>query len=168
MGDTLPRTRIIPICDFYTRLQLEYLSYRMRALTYQRAFDKKKFDDICTKKREKIVQIALENRLPSIFNSEEQRVKYLSKFLNDGGCPNFCYRDDYQARVKGYYDKFYYFAEGSSVRVTIDASVELGCIIKCDIQDERLTVNVNGSTVEASFAQVQRVFPTDFHSKLFL
>ena len=131
MPSKLPKTRVIPIGDFYTRLQLEYLCYKFRYFLYQRQFDKKKFADICQKKREKIDQIALENRLPSIFNDAGQRDRYLLKFFGQQGVPAFCYRDEYQSKVKGYWDIYYYFMEGSSVRFTDCDEVCLGRIQQC-------------------------------------
>lgn len=167
-SNKLPRTRVIPMSDYYTRLQLEYLSYRMRALTYQRGFDKKKFEDICAGKRKKIEQIALENRLPSIFNSSDQQSRYLSKFLNPAGCPNFCYRDDYQRKVKGYWDRFYYFGVGSSVKVIINDTPEIGRIVAADVQASQLTVTVDKHLHDVALNDAVRIFPSDFYARLFV
>ena len=168
MTSKLPRTRIIPISDFFTRLQVEYLCYKFRAMIYQRPFDKKKFMDICEQKKQKILQIALENCLPSIFNNEEQRRKYLNKFFNQSGCPNFCYRDEYQQRVKGYWDIVYYFVIGSSVRVNVKGSIELGRILSCNIKGRTLMIKMeDGKQKEVQFENATRIFPSDFYDKLF-
>jgi hypothetical protein len=163
----LPRTRIIPIGDFYTRLQLEYICYHFRELIYQRPFDKKKFIDICAKKKEKIDQIALENCLPSIFKDHLQQERYLLKFFGKCGLPAFCYRDDYQARVKGYWDVFYYFIEGSSVRFNEQSEVNIGRVKECKINEKRVIIQVDNHIKAHSFDEVTRIFPSNFYAEFF-
>jgi hypothetical protein len=167
MSSQLPRTRIIPIGDFYTRLQLEYLCYKFRYLIYQRPFEKKKFADICAKKREKIDQIALENCLPSIFNHAGQREHYLQKFFKKAGLPNFCYRDDYQARVKGYWDVVYYFMVGTSVRYVYNDEVTIGRVKCCDVNNRVVTVETEDVAVQRPFTEVTRIFPSNFYESFF-
>ena len=168
MASLLPRTRIIPIGDFYTNLQLEYLCYKFRFFIYQRAFDKKKFADICSKKKEKIDQIALENCLPSIFNNPDQQQRYLQKFLGPAGMPNFRYRDDYQSRVKGYWDAWYYFIGGSSVRFTKDNEIEIGRIQECIISEKKVYILSDGDgIVNRLFNEVTRIFPSTFYENFF-
>lgn len=168
MGQILPKTRIIPISDFYTRLQLEYLSYKFRSLIYHRPFDKKKFIEICEKKKQKIEQIALENRLPSIFNNEDQKRKYLLRFFGDNSVPAFCYRDDYQSNVKGYWDLFYYFIEGSSVRCETNGKIEIGKIAANNIQEKTLVVQVDKTKISVEYSAATRIFPSTFFEELFL
>ena len=149
----LPKDRIIPISDFFSRLQIEWICYRFRELIYQRPFDKKKFADICLKKKEKIDQIALENSLPSIFNNDGQRERYLKKFIGDGGFPNFCYRDEYQTKIKGFWDAFYYFIEGSSVRFLLKGEVEIGHIKGCIVKEKKVLVEIDEQTIEYDFGK---------------
>jgi hypothetical protein len=167
MIQKLPKTRIIPISDFYTRLQLEYLSYKFRSMIYHRPFDKKKFEEICNKKKEKINQIALENSLPSIFNNVEQQKKYLFRFFGKGGIPAFCYRDDYQTSVKGHWDLFYYFIPGASVKLQLHEDIEIGRIVCNDIEVQKLSVEINGKTISAIYQDVTRIFPSNFYQDLF-
>ena len=164
---TLGKTRIIPISDFYTRLQLEYISYKFRSLIYQRAFDKKKFNDICNHKKKKIDQISLENCLPSIFNNQDRQKKYLQKFFGDGGFPNFTYRDDYQSKVKGYWDQYHYFIEGASVKFFYEGECEIGRIMDSNVKDKKVTVTFEDKTILLDFSEVTRIFPSDFFENLF-
>jgi hypothetical protein len=163
----LPRTRIIPIGDFYTRLQLEYVCYKFRYLIYHRPFDKKKFAEICLKKKEKIDQIALENCLPSIFDNHSQQEKYLQKFFGKSGLPNFCYRDDYQIQVKGYWDVFYYFMIGASVKYLEEDQVEIGKIENCLIKEKYVELRNEEHLVQRPFTDVTRIFPSDFYANFF-
>jgi hypothetical protein len=167
MTSLLPKTRVIPIGDFYTRLQLEYICYKFRELIYQRPFDKKKFSDICVKKKEKIDQISLENCLPSIFNDPGQKDRYLKKFFGHNGLPNFCYRDDYQTRVKGHWDIFYYFIVGSSVRYAENGDVLIGRIKKCNTEKRIISIETEDCVCDRSYDQVTRIFPSTFYEILF-
>jgi hypothetical protein len=167
MTSQLPRTRIIPIGDFYTRLQLEYICYHFRELIYQRPFDKKKFADICAKKKEKIDQIALENCLPSIFNNVKQQERYLLKFFGARGLPAFCYRDDYQSQVKGFWDVVYYFTEGSSVRFINNTEVEIGRVKECLIKERKVIIQANCQITTCSFDKATRIFPSNFYVDFF-
>jgi hypothetical protein len=167
MTSLLPKTRIIPIGDFYERLQLEYLCYKFRELIYQRPFDKKKFIDICLKKKEKIDQIALENCLPTIFNHTGQQEKYLKRFFREKGLPAFCYRDEYQARVKGYWDVFYYFVNGSSVRFVEKSEVEIGKVKECIVKENKVLIEMDHQILERSFTDTTRIFPSSFYIDLF-
>jgi len=143
----------------------------VRSFIYQRPFDKKKFTDICEKKRKKIDQIALENCLPSIFNNAEQQRKYLGRFFNKTGPPNFCYRDDYQSTVKGYWDLYYYFIKGASVDFienTATGNVEIGRIKTCNINEKKLTIITSEDViVEKNFNEVARIFSSDFFENIF-
>jgi hypothetical protein len=168
MTNILPKTRVIPISDFYTRLQLEFISYRFRSMIYQRPFDRKKFEDICSKKKEKIDQIALENCLPSVFNDKGQRERYLRKFFKIEGIPSFCYRDDYQMKVKGHWDIFYYFIVGSSVRYRDNGDVCIGRIKHCNTALKKIVIEADGCVYERTYDDVTRIFPSNFYTDFFL
>jgi hypothetical protein len=162
----LPKTRVIPIGDFYTRLQLEYICYKFREHIYQRPFDKKKFADICLKKKEKIDQISLENCLPSIFNNAGQRERYLGKLFKIEGLPAFCYRDDYQLKIKGHWDVFYYFIIGSSVRYRDNGDVVIGRIKQCNVITRKIEIETDEDVCERSYSEVTRIFPSNFYESL--
>jgi hypothetical protein len=145
---------------------MEYLCYRFRELIYQRPFDKKKFADICAKKKEKIDQIALENCIPTIFNNMVQREKYLQKFFKKDGMPSFCYRDEYQLKIKGHWDISYYYMIGTSVRVVINNEVEIGRIQECLIEDREVILKIESGVVRKNIDCVTRIFPSSFYIDL--
>lgn len=165
----LKKSRVIPKNDFYTRLQLEYISYKMRLLLYEREEDKKKFQDICVKKREKIELIALKDCLPSIFTSPESQKKYLDLFFGQGkGIPNFCYRDDYQKRVKGYWDSYYYFRKGSLVQFKHHNDDLTGIVLYFHVPSHQVTILMpEGTKYKKHCEELIKVFPEDFFLQLF-
>ncbi len=164
----LKKDRDIPITDFYTNLQLEYLSYYMRGKVYKRPEDLKKFTDICKKKREKIEGLSRKNCLPNIFNNRAYRDRYLNLFLGEFGLPQFQYRDEYQRKVKGMWDRKYYFHEGTNVKVNIDGFIDVGIVIENDHEKGKVKVrlSMDKSEVTLLYDNVQRVFPEQFFEDL--
>jgi hypothetical protein len=136
-------------------------------MIYQRIFDKKKFEDICIKKKEKIDQIALENCLPTIFNHSGQQTKYLKRFFGDGGIPVFSYRDEYQSRIKGHWDLFYYFITGSSVRYRDNGDIVIGKIKQCNTVTRKIEIETDEGICERDCSEVTRLFPSNFYESLF-
>ena len=162
------KDRDIPITDFYTNLQLEYLSYYMRGKIYKRPEDLKKFADICEKKREKIEGLSRKNCLPNIFNNELYRERYINLFIGEFGLPQFQYRDDYQRKVKGMWDRKYYFGEGVNVKVNINDLVDVGVVMSNDHEANKATIRLSMDKKEVTllYDNIQRVFPERFFEDL--
>ena len=158
--------RRISLPDYFTQLQLEYISYKLRSLIYKRDLDISKFCSICKGKKEKIEQIAYRNKLPSIFSSESQKEKYLKRFFGDGGFPDFKYRDEYQEKVKGKWDKLYFFVEGGKV---FHKGEEGFFVINSTnyVQNFLTLGKCDGGEMIANFDEVKRIFSEDFFKKLF-
>jgi hypothetical protein len=163
----IPKSREIPLTDFFFNLQLEYLSYKFRALLYERPEDICKFEEICNKKKEKIINIGFRSCHTHIFNDPHKLEILLKKFIPEWGMPNFCYRDDYQKRVKGHWDTLYYFQPGSSVRFFLKKGEDilLGAIINV-IDDRQLAIDSSGSVFIISIDQVSRILNEDFLQKI--
>lgn len=106
------KSRSIPLQEYISRLQLEYLSYFIRSKIFEQPFNEK-YSEFCKKKKETIEGFSLKNGRPCIFNDDNIRNKYIKEFFGDGfGLPLFQYRDEYQKQNIGFYDKKYYFPEG--------------------------------------------------------
>lgn len=108
------KSRNIPIQDYISILQLEYLSYLVRSRIYRSPF-KEKYEEFCKKKQETIKTITLKVGRASIFTDEHIRDKYIEEFFNEKGLPNLQYRDDYQKSVLSIHDKKSYFSPGTWV-----------------------------------------------------
>ena len=112
----LEKSRDIWINDYFSNLQLEYISYYVRFLTYDRPEHKKMFSDICRMKHDKIVKIAFRNNMSCIFTDIESWDRYVEKWMGDGmGLPNYQYRDRSHKRRHFYWDAFHYFTLKSQV-----------------------------------------------------
>ena len=107
------KSRDIPMQEYISILQLEYLSYLIRSKVFEEPFASK-YQEFCNKKKETIESFSLREGRPCIFNSENIKEKYVKEFFaKDGkGLPNFKYRDEYQKEYIGFYDKKYFFKEG--------------------------------------------------------
>lgn len=162
-NSTLGKSRDIPITAYYTNLQLEYIGCKLRSEIYTRDFDKKKYSDICKGKKEKIENISTRNCLPSIFTSESSREKYIGKFFNEWGLPNFMHRDDHKRVVEGKWDQIYYFAEGVSVRIrTQKGDVKMGRITDFDYKSKMVTVDCGDDVMICDSCNVARILSNDF------
>ncbi len=160
------KSRDIPLVELFSNLQLEYLSYKFRELLYEREQDIQKFHDICIKKREKIENLGFRNQHASIFSDKQKFDSYLSKFLNEWGLPNFCYRDDYQRKVKGHWDEVYYFSKGSLIKVKSENGILDGTLIKF-INATNIIVDIGIKVhLTVSSDNVSRIISEDFINQL--
>ena len=105
------KSRTISPQDFFSILQLEYLSYLVRSKIFDEPFVQK-HKEFCEKKKATIEFLAKKDDKSCIFNNEKVLKKYLDEFFNETGFPNFKYRDEYQKQNTGFYDKKYYFRQG--------------------------------------------------------
>jgi hypothetical protein len=137
----------------------------MREILYHRQEDKKKFNDICWKIKVKIENFGRRDCLPSIFTSDTFLQKYLDRFFNERGVPNFRYRDDYQRQVKGMWDKIYFFYKGTNVDVfMIQGGVEIiksGITNYVDVNNNQVKIIVDGVEVIADFYDIRRNFDSE-------
>jgi hypothetical protein len=113
--DKLGKSREITISDFFSILQLEYLTYKLREAMYIYDNDVKKHGDIAKMKKEKIKSMALRQAMQSIFDSKEKMDKYVyEKFSNEFGMPNMQYTPK-NKKPATYWDRFYFFQSGIEV-----------------------------------------------------
>jgi len=121
------KTRDIPFLDYFSRKQLEYISYKVRFLIYnEREEDQIKFREVCDKIKRTIDDMSFKNMKKSIFTSSAMLEKYCGEFFNEVGLPNFQYRDEYQERVKGFWDAHYWWKPGTEIELENGTR----CIIK--------------------------------------
>jgi len=146
------KSREIPKQEFYSLVQLEYLSYKVRELTYERELDKVRFADICRMKKEKIDKYAERELMRSIFNDLDYRKKYLDLFFNEFGLPNFEYKDEQARKITGHWDKFHYFRAGQEVEIN-----EIKLPIRWNKPDSlEIEVSAFGKVDTVSYSQCKR------------
>jgi len=156
----MQKDRTIPITDLFIQLQEEYICYWMRSKIYTRQEDVKKFNDICAKKREKIEQIATKNCAATIFNSLEKKDKYVKRVIGEGNFPNFHYRDSYQRKIKGYWDRYYYYGKGCIVETS---KGKRGILTFIDVKENVCRIKpAQGRSFMEELGQVRRIFEPTF------
>jgi hypothetical protein len=113
--DKLGKSRDISAAEFFSNLQLEYLTYRLREAMYIYENDVKKHGDIAKMKKEKIKGMARRQAIQSIFDSKDRMDKYVyEKFSNKFGMPNMQYTPN-NKKPATYWDRFYFFQSGTEV-----------------------------------------------------
>jgi hypothetical protein len=162
MDNSPKKSRDIPLADLYSNLQLEYISYFLRSKTYRRDFSIS-YKEVCRVKKEKIDKISSRNNLPSIFNDEDAKKRYLDKFFNETGIPNFTYKDIEIRDKMSCWDKYYYFQRGSSVRFNDNSVVLIGQITKNDKDNSIVSiVDENNTEREFHYNNISRIFSENF------
>ena len=155
-------SRNLPLADLYTALQLEFLSYFIRYKTYRRDFSVS-YKQVCDVKREKIEKISSRNNLPSIFNDEHAKQRYMDKFFNESGIPNFTYKDDQIKEKMNCWDKHYFFQRGCSVRFRENEDVLIGQITSNDKDTSIVTlIDENQTPRELHYNNIARIFPDNY------
>lgn len=157
------KSRHIPLTELYSNLQMEYISYFVRSKIYFNDFAKN-YSKICEQKKEKIENISTRNNLPSIFNNEQSKQKYIAKFLGEFGFPNFSYKDNSVKEKMQKWDRFYYFGSGISIMFkNEDESISLGVISMNDKDTCIATVKDElDNKLELHHSNIKRIFPESF------
>ena len=101
--------------DYFSIIQKEWLSYKVRQLIYEKPEDKQKFEKWLDGKKVKIDSYANRKWVKSIFTSVTVRERYLNEFFPEFGMPNFEYKNEEHRIVSGKRDKFHYFNRGLEV-----------------------------------------------------
>lgn len=156
------KSRDISLTELYSVLQNEYISYFLRKKLYCKEFSIN-YETVCRQKQEKIEKISLKNSLPSIFNDEEMKERYLTRFLNETGAPNFTYKDEVIKNKMERWDNYYYFAKGSSVKFLVNDKIMLGVVAHNDKDNRTVLVKDEiGKEHSLHYLNITRLFPQDF------
>jgi len=155
-------SRNIPLADLYSCLQLEYISYFLRSKIYSKEFTES-YKSICEAKKDKIDKIASKNGLPSIFNDVHYRDRYIKKFLNKSGVPNFTYKDDVIKKKMSCWDAHYFFQKGTSVKFDVNDETFVGNVIANDKTSSVARI-LGEDSVERDlhYLNIARIFSEDY------
>jgi len=156
MTSQVTKSRNLPLTEYYSILQMEYISYYVRSVIYPGKYSEK-YKQYCVLKKEKIDKIGSKNNLPSIFNNTSVRESYINKFFNPYGLPNFEYRDEESIRMMGRWDKNYWFSEGTSIQIRDNGGMVCTKIIKNLGNDNCVVAEINGFTRRFSYEFISRI-----------
>lgn len=136
--------------QFLTRLQLEYLTHKLRSSIYRNGTYASVAADIAKKKRLKIIELSVKFNVDSIFTPGYNVAEFVEKnFWGKKGLPAFQYKDDEQRRVQGNYDKWYILYRGTQVMYK-DEVMEVVCN-----NPSTETLKLRGSKGEYSVKYIQ-------------
>jgi len=156
------KSRDISLSDFFTILQVEWLSYWTRAKIYKKDFADN-YAKICEGKRFKIESIAQRNNLPCIFTNSDYLKKYIDKFMPEYGLPNFQYKDQEIRDKMERWDKYYFFNKGCSVKFKYGGSIYTGVVAINKRKECMLVVNSPEFVeLELHYNNVSKILPDNF------
>lgn len=100
--------------EFIHKLEMEYLTHKLRSLVYRKMKYIKLSKDMAERKKQKIQTLGLKFGVSTMFDTGvEEFVK--EHFWNERGLPNLSYKDNEQKRVQGNYDAWYLLYCGTIV-----------------------------------------------------
>lgn len=156
------KDREISINELLFKLQIEYLGYKTRLLTYKKPFSEK-YLDCCINKKNKIESLSKKIDARTVFNDNIVAKSYLYRFFNEWGIPNFKYKNKRCKDLMSGYDKLYYFARKTVVEVCLEGKTHKGVIVFNDINNEILKVKVNNKgVIDVDYTRARRMIDDNF------
>jgi len=150
------KSRDISILDYFNILQHEYFCAELRSKIFTQQSDKDYWKTIMEHKRNKVNDIAVRNKLKSIFSDNTEYQKIFDDVLRFG-VPNFSYRDEYQKKKLEKRDMYFYFQPGSDIKFIKDNGEYTGKIKHYDLENQIIEVNFNEEVLTLSIDKVCRV-----------
>jgi len=170
------KSRNLTIFEYFEKLQLEYIVAELRKKIYPVIRDKKYYERVMKAKKEKILDIASRNTLPSIFDTEidegDTRIEMYQKIYKEEGLPKFLYRDetdrdrmmyvnDQGGSAKEYsykeLDIINYYMKGSEVKVILEGITHIGNIVDFNVVAELVEVRLREETRNYPMEKVTRI-----------
>ena len=146
-------SRKLNVSEYLKVLQLEYLTYKVRSLIFERPEFVKMNSDIAIKKKEKIEDLTKRFCLTSIFDSQYSFQNFLNEnFLNESGLPNFQYSlDEEKRKAQIYWDKKYLLKPGTSVFFK-----DIEYIVQNNYSDnDMLLISLNKEVCTVSYSDIK-------------
>ena len=138
---------------FLHKLQLEYLTQRLRSFIYK---DEKYIHiaaGIAEKKKEKIISLGQKFGIETIFSGIPIQDFVKEYFWNSRGLPNFSYKDEDQKGVQWNYDAWYILFRGTIVI----CDGRLYTVLKNNPHEEKVELMGGGCRIEKSYADIQLI-----------
>lgn len=151
------KTRHLSIYQFFDTLQSEYLILELRSKIYPAISDKEYYKRVMEQKKEKILDIASKNYLPSIFDDPEIKNHKRAEIYKPFGMPNFIYKDEEHKKRFASLDKKYYYLPESEVRITVDGELKVGIIESVDFHLNKAVIKCDKESFEMSLDHISRV-----------
>jgi hypothetical protein len=148
------KTRDLPLYEYFTKLQEEYICAELRHKIYPRVKDKQYYSKVKEGKRKTIEDISFRNGLPSIFNSESQKQKVHS-IIYKQGYPNFIYRDDKEKQSLSFNDKRNYYSVGNDFK--INNNLRVGVLKQIDLEKEICILDIDNELCQYNISQITRI-----------
>lgn len=150
------KSRDISILDYFNTLQHEYFCAELRCKIYTKQSDKDYWRTIMEHKKNKIQDIALRNKLKSIFTDNDEYQNIFDKVLHYG-IPEFIYRDFHQKRKLESRDLYFYFQPGSDVKFINNDQELTGKIKHYDLNNKTIEITYLNEVLTINIINVCRI-----------
>lgn len=152
-------SRKLNVNELFDILQQEYLVCRLRADIYLKPHLKEYWLNVAEGKKQKITNIAKRNALPCIFDHKEIENDYSKKVFRERGYPHFYYTSKEVREQQEYWDLWNYYYSKTPVMIFFSESAppEQGFVVKNNIEEKQVTVNIEGKEYSLSMNNVTRI-----------
>lgn len=116
----------LSVYEYFKCLQTEYIKFELRLKIYPKGKDRDYFKKVLKLKKNDIEDIALKNRIPSIFNDVKTKYRYYTEFFPTFGFPNITYLNKKEEKEFKYLDRKHYYREGEVFKTIIDKEIRFG------------------------------------------
>lgn len=151
------KSRNISILDYLNTLQHEYFCAELRSKIFTRQSDKDYWRTIMQHKRTRIEDIAVRNKLRSIFSDNTEYQRIFDSVLVFG-IPKFSYRDFHQQKKLEKRDLYFYFQPGSDVKyINADKEKHVGKIKHYDLENQTVHIENGAINILVKIENVCRI-----------
>lgn len=151
------KSRKLSVYEFFKVLQIEWIVSDLRHRIYTGRNDKDHWKMVMECKKVKIEDIAIKNKLPSIFTDAQMKSEFEHLVYLPDSIPNFHYKNEEQKQGQGYIDLMHYYSTGSDVRCEIMGETKVGKIKKFFPHSKIVHVDINGTIEQLNSDSVIRI-----------
>lgn len=152
-------SRKLSVHELFNILQEEYIICRLRSTIYLKSHLKEYWGRVADGKKRKILDIAKKNSLPCIFDHKDIEKEYSKRVFRVKGYPHFYYTSKEAKGRQEYWDLWNYYYKESPVKVFFDdKEAEKGIVVENNIEEKKVTVEIEGKRYVQSMEKVTRIF----------
>lgn len=147
----------LSVYQLFETLQKEYVVCELRAKIYPIIKHKEYWKQTAAMKKDKIIDIAKRNCLPSIFDDKRIKRDYELRIYNKVGLPNFYYPNELKKEQQKNWDIINYFWPGTEVKFYDETEIRIAMIKSFDLDSMALFVTCDGDDIQVNIDSVSRI-----------
>ena len=150
------KSRHLDSFTYFEVIQKEYIVCELRSKIYPKRSksrhvyrDREYFKNVMRGKREKILDFAQRNHMPTIFDSDKIKQQIIEQIYLKRGLPQFIYRDSEEQSRLETLDRRFYYSISAPIKVflnELDNEFDVGEIKHFDNENDIVKVHIRNSS----------------------